>query len=77
MEFDQHANETDPQRVEMQKAKAVRALANYMLFESASKDPKVKQAMDAYHTTSVDELLKTALHNNSKTKAPRVKRRNE
>lgn len=61
IEFDKHAKETDPQQIEIQKANAVRALANYMLFESASKDSKVKKAMDTYHATSVDEL-------NSKTK---------
>jgi hypothetical protein len=68
MEFDKHGNETDPQQIDIQKANAVRALANYMLFESGSKDVKVKKAMDTYHTTSVDEL-------NSKTKPPTSRQR--
>jgi hypothetical protein len=62
MQFDKHGKETDPQQIEIQKANAVRALANYMLFESASKDARVKTAMDKYHTTSVEEL------NSKKTK---------
>jgi hypothetical protein len=40
-----HRSETHPDKIEAAKANAVRALANYMLFESGTKDPKIKQAM--------------------------------
>jgi Complex 1 protein (LYR family) len=58
MEFDKHREETNPQLVEYQKANAIRALSNYMLFESGSKDVRVKKAMEEYHTSSVEELKK-------------------
>lgn len=58
MEFDKNRGETNPQLIELQKANAIRALSNYMLFESGNKDLKVKKAMEDYHTSSVEELKK-------------------
>ena len=58
MEFEKHRGETNPQVVEHRKANAIRALSNYMLFESGTKDVKVKKAMEEYHTSSVEELKK-------------------
>lgn len=43
--FELNRNETDIDKMEAAKANAVRALSNYMLLESGSKDPKIKQAM--------------------------------
>jgi len=37
---------TDKAEVEVAKAAAVRALANYMLYEGGQKDSKMKQAME-------------------------------
>ena len=43
--FESNRHETDPEKMEAAKANAVRALSNYMLLESGSKDPRIKQAM--------------------------------
>lgn len=52
-EFKQHKHETNPEQIETYKANAVRALSNYVLTQSAPKDPKVKSAMQDYHERSV------------------------
>ena len=44
-EFRKHAGETDPDKIEALRAGAVRALSNYLLYESGSKDPAMKQRM--------------------------------
>ena len=44
-QFEAGRHETDEAQVEAMKANAVRALSNYMLFESGAKDGKVKKAM--------------------------------
>lgn len=44
-QFDAHRQETDPVKVENLKANAVRALSNYMLYQSAQKDTQLQQAM--------------------------------
>jgi len=48
-QFEKHRNETDPTIIEAQKANAVRALANYMLFESGAKDKQLSKAMTQFH----------------------------
>lgn len=45
-EFRKHAAVADPHAVDALRASAVRALSNYMLYESGAKDPKVKKRMD-------------------------------
>ena len=45
-EFRKHSGETDPDRIEALRAGAIRALSNYLLYESGSKDPVMKQRMD-------------------------------
>jgi len=45
-EFRKGRDEKDPQKIEALKANAVRALSNYMLFESGAKDAKMSKAMD-------------------------------
>ncbi|KAG7360837.1 complex 1 LYR family protein [Nitzschia inconspicua] len=44
-QFQQHQNETNEAQVEVLKANAIRALSNYMLFQSAQKDGHLKKAM--------------------------------
>lgn len=44
-QFDAGRHETDPIKVENLKANAVRALSNYMLYQSAQKDDQLQQAM--------------------------------
>ena len=48
-QFAQNRHEDDPHRIETQKASAVRALANYMLYESGAKDKHISQAMTQYN----------------------------
>jgi len=45
-EFRKNAKVTDPLKIEDLRAAAVRALSNYLLYESGAKDPRVKQRMD-------------------------------
>ena len=56
MQFEQNRNETDPSRVETQKAAAVRALANYMVYESSTKDTKVANAMTQFQKPSPSSM---------------------
>jgi Complex 1 protein (LYR family) len=53
-QFRKHELETDGDVIELCKAKAVRALSNYLLAANAPKDPKVKAAMKDYHDRSVE-----------------------
>ena len=46
MQFKANMNETDEHKIEVYKANAVRALSNYMLYQSAQKDPQLQQAMN-------------------------------
>uniref|UniRef100_A0A7S2CG24 Complex 1 LYR protein domain-containing protein n=1 Tax=Florenciella parvula TaxID=236787 RepID=A0A7S2CG24_9STRA len=41
-EFRKHADVTDEKELEALRANAVRALSNYMVYESSSKDPRLK-----------------------------------
>ena len=52
-EFVKNRNEKDEAKIEVQKGAAVRALANYMLYESGNKDAKLGKAMKRYHDSSV------------------------
>ena len=55
MQFQQNKSLTDPIAIENAKAGAVRALANYMVFQSGAKDAHVSQAMNTFHTESVKQ----------------------
>jgi hypothetical protein len=44
-QFDASRHETDPVKIENLKANAVRALSNYMLYQSAQKDTQLQKAM--------------------------------
>eukprot|EP00536_Pseudo-nitzschia_multiseries_P014727 jgi/Psemu1/327641/estExt_fgenesh1_pg.C_7610001 len=46
MQFKAHAKEEDPTKIEAYKADAVRALSNYMVYQSAQKDSHLKKAMN-------------------------------
>eukprot|EP00566_Odontella_aurita_P024054 CAMPEP_0113572100 /NCGR_PEP_ID=MMETSP0015_2-20120614/25913_1 /TAXON_ID=2838 /ORGANISM="Odontella" /LENGTH=102 /DNA_ID=CAMNT_0000475107 /DNA_START=205 /DNA_END=510 /DNA_ORIENTATION=- /assembly_acc=CAM_ASM_000160 len=48
-QFDANRSETDVGRVEAHKASAVRALSNYMLYESGAKDKKLGKAMSRFN----------------------------
>ena len=52
-EFIKNKAEKNEARIEVQQAAAIRALANYMLYESGSKDAKLGKAMKQYHDSSV------------------------
>jgi hypothetical protein len=52
-QFAMGRQETDPQRIQQLQANAIRALSNYMLYESGSKDPTLSKAMKTYHQESV------------------------
>lgn len=54
-QFQQNKSLTNPVEIDNAKAGAVRALANYMLFESGAKDAQVSKAMSNFHTTSVEQ----------------------
>jgi len=57
-EFSKHKDVTDPATVEALKSGAVRALANYMLFESGAKDEKLGKAMGKFHDSNVRDAKK-------------------
>ncbi len=44
-QFKQYKDETNPAQIEMLRANAVRGLSNYMLFQSAQSDDRLKKAM--------------------------------
>ncbi len=46
MQFKAHAKETDPTKIEAYKSDAVRALSNYMVYQSAQKDTHLQKAMN-------------------------------
>lgn len=48
-EFSKNRNEKDPQKIETYKASAIRALSNYMLYESGAKDKKLGDAMNKFN----------------------------
>lgn len=54
VEFRRNKSLVDELQIENAKAAAIRALSNYMLATSASKDPKVASAMKDFHNRSVE-----------------------
>ena len=44
-QFQANRHENDPTKIESMKADAVRALSNYMLYQSAQKDTQLQNAM--------------------------------
>ena len=62
-EFDKSRHlrpETDAAKIETLKANAVRALSNYMLYESGVQDRgKLGMAMDSFHQRSLDGMARS------------------
>jgi hypothetical protein len=54
-QFQNNRDLTDAAAIETAKAGAVRALANYMVFQSGAKDAHVSQAMNNFHQDSVQQ----------------------
>lgn len=52
LEFTKSKDEKDEGRIEVLKAGAIRALSNYMLYESGGKDEKLGKAMKKFHDKS-------------------------
>ncbi len=52
-EFAKHKDLTVEAEIETAKASAVRALANYMLYESGMKDKNLGKAMSKFHTDNI------------------------
>ena len=52
-EFAKHKNEKDQIKIEAMKAGAVRALSNYMLYESGTKDPRLGKAMNRFNADTI------------------------
>jgi hypothetical protein len=66
-EFAKHRHEKDELKIEVLKAGAVRALSNYMLYESGRKDKKLEKAMNRFFNP--DTLASPAPSNTSTTAA--------
>jgi hypothetical protein len=54
-EFAKNRNVQDEQQIEALQSHAVRALSNYLLFQSSGSDPKVKQAFKTFHDKHVKD----------------------
>ena len=54
-EFAKNRHVEDQQQIEALQSHAVRALSNYLLFQSAGNDPKVKKAFKSFHDKHVKE----------------------
>jgi mannose/cellobiose epimerase-like protein (N-acyl-D-glucosamine 2-epimerase family) len=55
-EFRKHRAETDPSRVEALKSNAVRALANYLMLEAASKDQRLQDRISAFASSAAQSM---------------------
>jgi Complex 1 protein (LYR family) len=66
-EFRKNQHLTNPDEIDNAKASAVRALSNYMLTNSARKDPKVASAMDNFHNRSVQDAKRMNQHTSTPT----------
>ena len=59
--------ETDATKIESLKANAVRALSNYMLYQSAQKDTHLQRAMKDQIKNVKDEEKSSKSNSNNKT----------
>ena len=55
-EFSKNMHEKDEAKIEMLKAGAIRALSNYMLYESGAKDQKLGKAMSNFNENTRKEM---------------------
>ena len=74
-EFDKSRHlrpETDAAKIETLKANAVRALSNYMLYESGVQDRgKLGMAMDSFHQRSLDGMTRSGSGNSEEQRQRR------
>ena len=54
MEFGKNKNENDEAKIEVMKAGAIRALSNYMLYESGAKDQTLGKAMNKFNNDTMN-----------------------
>ena len=55
-EFAKHKDEKDEAKIESLKAGAIRALSNYMLYESGAKDEKLGKAMNNFNENTRKDM---------------------
>ena len=55
-EFRKHASEEDAEKITLLKSNAVRALANYLMIESSSKDARFKEKANQYSNREANKL---------------------
>jgi hypothetical protein len=67
-EFAKNRSVHDEHHLDALRANAIRALSNYLLFQSARKDPKVKQAVESFHRKHVSLAREETMSNNNNTK---------
>ncbi|CAB9516258.1 expressed unknown protein [Seminavis robusta] len=58
-EFAKNREVQEEQQLQALRANAIRALSNYLLFQNASSDPKVKQAVQSFHDRHVSSARET------------------
>ncbi len=68
-EFGKHKDEKDESKIEALKAGAIRALSNYMLYESGAKDQKLDKAMNRFNENTRKDLGKSNSSEKSDSKA--------
>lgn len=56
LEFRKNRAEMDPARVDALKSNAVRALANYLMLEAASKDPRLQDRITAFASSAAQSM---------------------
>lgn len=54
-EFSKNRHVQEEQQIQALQSHAVRALSNYLLFQNAGSDPKVKQAFKTFHDKHVKD----------------------
>ncbi|GAB5035415.1 Hypothetical protein NocV09_02600570 [Nannochloropsis oceanica] len=59
-EFKKHANVEDGKQVEQLKMNAARGLANYLLYESGSKEPKIRARMNKTTADMIKQCMDNA-----------------
>ena len=55
-EFKKNMHEKDEERIAALKGNAVRALANYLMIESSSNDPKLKEKFNTFTKSEANSL---------------------
>ena len=69
-EFYKGKDEKDPEKIDALKANAIRALSNYMLYESGSKDMKLGKAMKKFNDdTNATSTTPTTKNSSSRSTA--------